>query len=75
VISFSIAFLLMCFLGTLTVTRAIIGSSTGFLGYFTLYYALRFGSGRDLIQSWYTGIAQMLSNRKFLKKKLMDEGV
>ncbi|XP_006462384.1 hypothetical protein AGABI2DRAFT_179143 [Agaricus bisporus var. bisporus H97] len=43
--TFSVAFLLMCFHGTLTAVKVAVGLFAALLGSFTLYYVLKYGSG------------------------------
>ncbi|XP_006462386.1 hypothetical protein AGABI2DRAFT_179144, partial [Agaricus bisporus var. bisporus H97] len=44
--TFSVAFLLMCFHGTLTAVKVAVGLFAALLGAFTLYYVLKYGSAQ-----------------------------
>ncbi|KAF7768513.1 hypothetical protein Agabi119p4_7756 [Agaricus bisporus var. burnettii] len=49
--TFSVTFLLMCFHGTLTAVNVAVGLFAALLGAFTLYYVLKYGSGKKLLRT------------------------
>ncbi|KAF9450433.1 hypothetical protein P691DRAFT_758189 [Macrolepiota fuliginosa MF-IS2] len=52
VVTFLVAFLIMCFSGTSNAAKIIVALSTGLLGSLVFYYVLRFGSGKKFRRQW-----------------------
>lgn len=58
--SFLVAFLIMCFLSTLTITKDVIGLSTSLLSSFAFYYLARSGNRKRLPRIWFNRIVKAI---------------
>lgn len=66
VVTFLLAFLIMCFFGTLIATKVVVALSTAFLSSLIFYYVIRFGSGKKLRQNWPSNLSMGLHRVKGL---------
>ncbi|KAF7767911.1 hypothetical protein Agabi119p4_7154 [Agaricus bisporus var. burnettii] len=74
--TFSVAFLLMCFHGTLTAVKIAVGLFAALLGAFTLYYVLKYGSGKKLLRAWFGRILRRIrATRNFCRPRREESQV
>jgi len=70
VVTFLLAFLVMCFAGTHTVAKVVVGVSAGLLTVLVFYYIIRFGSGKKFRQLWSSRISREVGKIKGLIPKV-----
>lgn len=70
VVPFLVAFLLMCLLGTLTITKVVVSLVTFFQGTLIFYYYVIFGGSGMICQLWLSSICQGIH----LLKRLFNRG-